>query len=392
MKIQTLTIDGIGGIEHLVVNFDEGFNFICGPNGIGKTTILECVGHSFSVHGTDILKRKASSACGKFTAIVNNDGTTVTTEVNISSFEPNTPSHINTLHQYAKSVLSLKANRTLQYQNIDAVRKDRVGDDSQAHQEAMHGVNAQEIKSWFINRYLYSAHPGALTDEQLHNLALAKNCFSLLNPDFTFSQVVASSNEIMINTPGGQIYFEYLSSGFKSSLSIVFGIIKDIELRFKSPTKKADDFNGIILIDELELHLHPEWQSKIGGVLAGVFPNAQFIVATHSPHIIQAAQPKEIIALAAEDGRVVRRQLDNSEYGYQGWTIEEVLTDVMGMTDTRTAVFHGAVDKFEAAIAAENFEDARVQFETLDKLLHPQNYLRKILQLDLATIREVARD
>ena len=346
----------------------------------------------FSANSTDILKRNAASASGKFTATVESGGATATQSVEISMFEPNKPSSFSALHQHARNVLSLKASRTLQYQNLDAVRRDRVDNESQAYEEAKHGVNAHEIKNWFVNRYLYSAHIDALTPEQIHNLELAKKCFSLLNADFIFSKVIASSNEIMVKTPSGEIYFEYLSSGFKSSLTIVFGIIKDIELRFKSPTKRADDFDGIIIIDELELHLHPDWQSKIAGVLAGVFPKAQFIVATHSPHIIQSAKPREIIALAAEDGKVIRRSLINSEYGFQGWTVEEVLTDVMGMQDTRTPVYHETMRLFESAIASEDFANAQIQFATLDRLLHPQNHIRKILQLDLASIRESSGD
>ncbi|MEK5761019.1 AAA family ATPase, partial [Acinetobacter variabilis] len=68
------------------------------------------------------------------------------------------------------------------------------------------------------------------------------------------------------------MFYEYLSSGFKSIISILFGIIKDIELRFKEPYCNAKDFDGIILIDEVELHLHPEWQEKASSILKKVFP------------------------------------------------------------------------------------------------------------------------
>ena len=54
MKIQSLEINGIGGISYLDLSFDNQMNIICGPNGIGKTTILECLAHCFSQHGTNI--------------------------------------------------------------------------------------------------------------------------------------------------------------------------------------------------------------------------------------------------------------------------------------------------------------------------------------------------
>ena len=87
--------------------------------------------------------------------------------------------------------------RTFQYQSLDAVGKDVNKNSNTSFQEAMHGVNVNEVKNWFVNRYLYSAHNGALTQQQLNNLELAKKSFSLLNEEFSFSKVLASSNEIM---------------------------------------------------------------------------------------------------------------------------------------------------------------------------------------------------
>ncbi|MBK6959556.1 MAG: AAA family ATPase [Nitrosomonas sp.] len=246
------------------------------------------------------------------------------------------------------------------------------------------------MKNWFVNRYLYSAHSGALTEEQTHNFRLAKSCFSLLNENFSFSKVLASSNEIMVNSPNGEIYYEYLSSGFKSCLSIILGIIKEIEFRFKNPSLKADDFDGIILIDELELHLHPEWQAKIADILIKVFPKIQFITATHSPHILQNAKPNQIIALGFENCRVYKREINSGQYGFQGWTVEEVLTDVMGMTDTRTEIYQNKLSEFNHSIDTENYSSAKLAFDELDKLLHSKNHLRKLLKLELASIREAS--
>lgn len=59
MKVKSITISGIGGIGDLTIEFDDHINFICGPNGIGKTTVLECVAHSFSANTTNILRRNA---------------------------------------------------------------------------------------------------------------------------------------------------------------------------------------------------------------------------------------------------------------------------------------------------------------------------------------------
>ncbi|QUM81159.1 AAA family ATPase [Moritella sp. 5] len=386
MKIKEIDINGIGGIGELNIKFDEHMNFICGPNGIGKTTLLECIAHTFSANSTKILKRNVSYAKGYFNSIVEINGETESSNIEIKEFIPNESSGIHGLNEYSPKLLSLKVNRTFQYQPLSAVGKDVDKNRNTVYQEAKTGVNIAEVKNWFVNRYLYSAHDSALTEQQLQNLDLAKKSFSMLNEDFTFSRVMASSNEIMINTPNGEIYYEYLSSGFKSCLSIIFGIIKDIELRFKEPCIIAAEFDGIILIDELELHLHPEWQGKIAKILVEVFPNVQFVTATHSPHILQSANPNEIIALASDNGKVYQRNLDGRKYGYQGWTVEEILVDVMGMSDTRTKEYYEQLNKFEFAIEQNDYKNAKEAFTELDYLLHPNNHLRKLLKFELASV------
>jgi predicted ATP-binding protein involved in virulence len=387
MKVKSIEINGIGGIESIQIDFNDHMNFICGPNGIGKTTLLECVAHSFSANNTSILKRNVSAESGSFKAVIDIEGKDQQSNVVIADFDPSKESNISGLHEYAPNLLSLKVSRTFQYKPLAAVSKDVDKNSRTSYQEAKSGVNIDEVKNWFVNRYLYSAHEGALTEQQMNNLELAKNSFSLLNEEFYFSKVLASSNEIMVNTPNGEIYYEYLSSGFKSCLSIIFGIIKDIEFRFKEPCINAFEFDGIILIDELELHLHPEWQAKIAKILVQVFPHAQFITATHSPHILQGANPNEIIALASESGKVYRRKLDGQKYGYQGWTVEEILVDVMGMSDTRTEKYYQEINNFENAINNDNFLAAESAYIELDSLLHPNNHMRKLLKLELASVK-----
>jgi len=387
MKVKSIEINGIGGIENIHIDFNEHMNFICGPNGIGKTTLLECVAHSFSASSSNILKRNVSATSGSFKSVIDIDGINSNSNVVIAEFSPDKQSNISGLHQHASKLLSLKVSRTFQYQPLNAVSKDIDKDSSSSFQEAKSGININEVKNWFVNRHLYSAHKGALTEQQMKNLELAKDSFSLLNKYFSFSKVLASSNEIMVNTPNGEIYYEYLSSGFKSCLSIIFGIIKDIEFRFKNPCINAFDFDGIILIDELELHLHPEWQAKIAKILVQVFPQAQFITATHSPHILQGAKPEEIIALATENGKVYRRELDGRKYGYQGWTVEEILVDVMGMVDTRTEQYYQKLNDFEEAISNDDSLSAETAYTELDSLLHPNNHMRKLLRLELACVK-----
>lgn len=387
MRIDKLKIEGVGGIKSLDLSFNDRMNLLCGPNGIGKTTVLESIAHIFSNGDTNILKRNVASEISKISAQIDIDGIVENKEIQFDTFIPETATRVTGFHLRTSGLISLKTTRTFQYQSLQSVSKDINKENHILWNDAINGINLTDIKNWFVNRYLYSPHDGALTAEQLKNFELAKKCFSLLNNDFSFSKVNASSNEIMINTPSGEIYYEYLSSGFKSIISILFGIIKEIEFRFKDPKINAEDFQGIILIDEIELHLHPEWQEKIVDILLNVFPKAQFFASTHSPHVIQTAKPNQIIAFGFDNNNVVQRELPNTEFGFQGWTIEEVLTDVMGMNNLRTEIFKKLISQFDKSIEEENIQSAEEIFNQLDNLLHPENTLRKLLKFQLAGIR-----
>lgn len=392
MKVKTLKILGVGGIEELELKFDPTLNVICGPNGVGKTTILECIAHMFSHGETSILKRNVKHDSSTISMSVENQGTEISSEISFTAFEPNKNVQVSGLHQFSQYLLSLKTTRTFHYIPLQSIGRDP---EKQAHilwRDATGGIALNDIKNWFVNRYLYLPHSGALNDAQISNFELARKCFSVLNEDFTFSHVAASTNEIVISTPSGKIYYEYLSSGFKSTLSILFGIIKEIEFRFSDPAIRAEDFEGIVVIDELELHLHPEWQAKIAEILIKIFPKIQFIATTHSPHIIQAIEPSQIIALETIEGKTVLRELPISKYGFKGWTVEEVLADVMGMLDTRTDIFLSTVDSFSSAIEAEDYAKANEVYSELDKLLHPDNHLRKLLKFQLVSIQEAKID
>ena len=388
MKINQLIIEGVGGILNLELEFNTQMNLLCGPNGIGKTTILEVLAHLFSNGRSNVLKRNVNVETSKIKITIEENGEKKEREINFNTFSPETPTVISgAFHQLSKYIISLKANRIFQYRPLQNISKDANKDNNAIWGEAFNGVKLQDIKNWFVNRYLYSPHEGALSEELLKNYELAKSCFSLLDETVTFSRVNATSNEIMVNTPNGEIYYEYLSSGFKSIISILFGIIKEIEFRFTDNRIVAEKFEGIILIDELGLHLHPSWQENITNVLLSVFPNAQIFASTHSPHIIQHATPNQIIALELVDDKVTKRELPESEFGFQGWTIEEVLTDVMGMKDARTELFNELIKRFQDSIDESNFDSANAIYTQIDSMLHPNNNLRKLLKFQLAGIK-----
>lgn len=389
MKIKEIDIKGVGGIRDLHIVFNDNMNVLCGPNSIGKTTVIESVASMF-MYGSPCVKRHVDFEQGVINADVEIDEIVHNGGFNLTKFTPSEEDTVNTFSKQSPKLLSIKVDRNFQYSRLNAIPSDRDRNITETWNEARLGVKYEDVKGWFVNRFLFSAQPDSLEVQQQSNYDLAKKCFSVINPAYSFSRVLAATNDIMVNTPQGEIYYEYLSSGFKSILSILFEIIKEIEFRFKEHRLNAEDFDGIILIDEVEEHLHPEWQEQILRVLRDTFKKAQFIVTTHSPHVIQTAEPNEIIALRLdEDNNVqVRDDVTTTKYGFKGWTIEEILYDVMGMNTLRSELYQKMIDDFGKAIDEENVEKAKDIYNELNLLLHPRNSQRKLLKFQLAKIAQ----
>jgi predicted ATP-binding protein involved in virulence len=102
---------------------------------------------------------------------------------------------------------------------------------------------------------------------------------------------------------------------------------------------------GIVLIDELDLHLHPNWQRRIVDDLKNTFPNIQFVATTHSPFIIQSLREEELRNL---DSKII------SQKNPKDIPINKVITDIMDVESIKS-------DDFE-----KRYTDAKSQLEKIE--------------------------
>lgn len=130
-------------------------------------------------------------------------------------------------------------------------------------------------------------------------------------------------------------------------------------------------------------------QSKLIKALKEIFPRVQFIVTTHSPSVLQTLDRNEIISLGQNsDGDTIVNELNLGEYGLQGWTLEEILQDVMGMPSTTSELYKNTIENFDKAMDDDNIVEIKRNYEILNKMLHPKNTLRKLLQIQMAGLEE----
>lgn len=122
-----------------------------------------------------------------------------------------------------------------------------------------------------------------------------------------------------VSKAGARLSLQQLSDGERSFIAMLGDLVRRLALANPLLANPLEG-HGVILIDELELHLHPRWQREVVEKLRASFPNIQFIATTHSPFVIQSLRPGELITL------------DPDEFGeYADKSIEDIAEDVMGV-------------------------------------------------------------
>ncbi len=141
-----------------------------------------------------------------------------------------------------------------------------------------------------------------------------------------------SGRHVEVKTPFGWVRINEMSLGYKS---LIAWVVDFASRMYHYHSTKADPFAepAVVLIDEIDLHLHPKWQRKVLGYLSKKFPNTQFIATAHSPLIVQAATDANIVLLKRKGAQVY---INNDPEIIRNWRIDQVLTsDLFGLETSR---------------------------------------------------------
>ncbi|MCW3098191.1 MAG: hypothetical protein JWL77_3809 [Chthonomonadaceae bacterium] len=154
---------------------------------------------------------------------------------------------------------------------------------------------------------------------------------------------IAIEDEVHFRWRGGQVNLSQLSDGYRSMFALTVDLLRWLEM-FCPAHIPINEASGIVLIDEIDSHLHPRWQREAGFLLTKIFPNIQFIVTTHSPFVVMAAGNKGITVLEKEGTTVTANQ---SVPYVRGWAVDRVLTDLFGMTSIRDPETAEMLERYE---------------------------------------------
>jgi predicted ATP-dependent endonuclease of OLD family len=385
LRVKNIRIENVNGIRLLELPLNDGVNIICGPNGIGKTTIVESIVGSL-IPLNQRLTRNVNYVFGQVATSIDFDNQLFNSIIRIDSYAGQ--NHVyNNHHQFVRDVMFFRPNRLVLYQVLNAIQKqelktyDRV---AQEYQSA--GIALEPSKNWLAHRDIYAHYPsGDLTENNKINLEAGKNIFSVLDKSVRFSKI-SKNNDVLVETSSGIIPMEYLSSGYQASVLTLLAIIRELEARSEGDPVTVTDYDGVVIIDEIDVHLHPTWQARILDGLRTLLPKAQIILTTHSPHIIQSAKAGEVIPLEGENGFLRVKNVKTGKSGFQGWTVEEILRDVMGLTEVRPPAFTNLYEAFDNAVQLEDRAEAERLYRELEEMLHPESELRTILKLHLDSL------
>lgn len=182
-------------------------------------------------------------------------------------------------------------------------------------------LNAEE---WLLQADYAASKPSHIRKRAAKRRNDIKDVLINLLPDVEDIRFVQLTEEqpkpsVEVKTPYGWVSIKDLSLGYKTLIAWMVDLASRLFDRYpNSPNPLAEP--AVVLVDEIDLHLHPKWQRNLMSFLSERFPNTQFIATAHSPLVVQAATDANIVLLRREGDHVI---IDNNVKAIQGWRVDQ---------------------------------------------------------------------
>lgn len=161
-------------------------------------------------------------------------------------------------------------------------------------------------------------------------LNLAKQSLRQVLNGATFKEI-NRDREVIFEENGIELPINRLSDGYQSVTVLIIDLIRRLVEAFPTSNDPLAS-RGVVLIDEIDIHLHPKWQRSIVEQIRILFPNLQFIISSHSPFIAQDMRSEDkIIVLKKQNGKVMIHE----DAGFvKSWRVDQILTSSLFDLDT----------------------------------------------------------
>lgn len=412
MKIKRLHLRNFHGFKNEELSFSEKFTVLIGDNGTGKTAILDGIAVAlggFLTGIADVSSRNILPSEVRLCRFLQGNSLTI---------EPQYPVEVSCVatiqnKEYSwDRALNSKKGKTTRKNAVDIInyamdlqRKVSSGEKVVLPVFAYHGTgrlwaqtsdtldelyesgsrmlgyrnclnpisNEKLFTKWFKKMKFIALEEGKEPGEYTAVRRAIESCICGMEEDGKESKISIDykikEDEIRVAFGDSKILpFRMLSDGYRNAIGMVADIaFRAAVLNPHLEESAALETPGIVLIDELDLHLHPKWQQRIVEDLKRTFPKIQFITTTHSPFIIQSLDVGELRVLDPVG-------IDGGLGEYENMSIEDVTENLMGVTmpqwgKRRRDMYKAAQEYFSALNKMEGLNLDPEEIESLKKKL-----------------------
>ncbi len=400
MRVTELRLKNFRGYANLHCKFASKLYVLAGPNGAGKSTILDALSIMLS-HAVARMRREG----GQGNAIRQDDVMLHCSEATISltfsdqnretrykvagvrdGRERMEKSDFEELNAWARSYRQARTEQTpvrypiIAYYGVNRavldiprrVRSTESGEQLGGYDDALSGHgNFRQFFAWFRDQEDYENERGKHDDPML---SAVRSAIEKMLPGYTDIHIRRrpAPQAMCAKKDGKEFELSQLSDGEKCYLALIGDIAcRMARLSDGLNLSQSDILNtpGVVLIDELDLHLHPKWQRDAIRRLPEVFPEVQFIITTHSPQMLSEL-PSECVGLLAPEFTSPKNP--NCTIGL---TSSEVLRLNMDYSPERDAMTSGIEKRVHAALNEGNIREAESILHELERNVPNYNHL-----------------
>ncbi len=407
MPIKTFRITNAGPFEDITFEFDEHVNVFVGPNNSGKSTALLALAEA-SVYPFEF-PSKFIKGSGSEWQITLNDGNEFNGVLPAALIDQ--PGYVGPLPNIGFSTFVPSLRRSTDYRSkgpsTSATDHLSVVDLPQGS-----GFNDPELRK---RRRLMATDAALVSDEsviqkwvdldyagyrrkqhQIHWLLKKVACIaSKITEGYSleFLRIGEDDRGLLFpefKTPDGDLPLNVLSQGTQSTLQWLAHFLFSYAQYYDYPENLAEE-SGILIIDEIDVHLHPSWQRRIIPALTNNFPNLQIFCSTHSPLMLTGLGEGQVQLLNRdEDGKVT---VSRNRWDMAGWSAEQILRSVLGVRDTMDLTTASEIDRMgELSLKTTLSETEKAELEQIRERigqLLPGGPASSLMESFLRFLREV---